>query len=457
MRAVHALLACLLALPACGPSAAARRAQTLIDAGDYAGAAKLAEAELASHPDDGDLWRVRIRASLGQHDARSAVVAYEQWRARRGSDDPTAMRMMAMTTMWQALESPSAQARLAAIQAVERLEIEALADSVADHMGDDEDVVAAAASIAILHAFPQAPHVATDLLGSSDPAARRIVVAGLGRKEKRAADDIRAMADDPDAVVRRAVAQALGSLKDPADTEALTELATDDDDDVRAAALNALAQGKRGDLSALGREHLGDAHLGVRLAALRLLAAAGATKELVPLLTGEDAAMAGHAARALAKTMPAEAMAALDRILGDEDWTVRAGGLNLASSVVGAAGARERAVAALRDAELDVRVTAARLLATDDGRAIDVFVEALAEPGLRLEAAIDLATRGDARGLDTLDALVVDAEPGTRIAAAGAYSRARAIHAGAVTALADDNPAVRIAAAESILDVVPAD
>lgn len=456
---LRALVACLaLALAACGPSAAAKQAQTLIDRGDYAGAAKVAEEGLARDPNDGDLWRARIRASLGLHDAKAAVEHYGTWRERRGSDDPGAMRMMALTTLWLALESPSAQARLGAIEAVERLEIEMLADAVADHMGDDEDVVAAAAAIAILRAYPQAPQVATDMLESSDPAARRIAVAGIGRKVgARAAEDLRAMADDPDPLVRRAVVSALGALKDPADTETLTQLATDEDDEVRAAALNALAQGKRGDLAPLAREHLADLHLGVRLAALRLLAANAGDEELVPYLTGEDAAMAAHAARALAKTMPVEAKAALDRILGDEDWTVRASGLNLATSVVGRDGAVERAVIALRDAELDVRLAAARLLPDDDARALEVFGEALADESTRLEAAVDLATRGDPRGLDTLDALVVDSNPSTRIAAAGAYARARAAHAGLVTALADDNPAVRIAASESILEVVPAE
>ncbi len=457
---LRAVLLCLaLTAMSCGPSATVRRAQTLIDAGDYGGAARVAEDGLAKNPNDGALWRVRIRAALGMNDAKAAVEHYATWRERRGgADDPSAMRMMALTTLWQALESPSPQARLASIEAVERLEIEALADIVADRMGDEEDVVAAAAAIALLKSYPQAPQVATDILDSSDPAARRIVIAGIGRKVgKRAAADLRAKADDPDALVRRTVANVLGALKDPADNEILSLLATDDEPEVRAAALNALAQGKRGDLAPLAREHLDDVHLGVRLAALRLLAENGGLDELVPYLTGEDTAMAAHAARALAKDMQVEATATLDHILADEDWTVRASGLILATSVVGKAGAVERAVKALGDDSLDVRVTAARLLPHDDARALEVFTQALAEPTLRLEVAIDLAVRGDPRGLETLDALVLDDDPSTRISAAGAYARARAPHPGLVVALADDNPAVRIAAAESILEVVPAD
>src|SRR5262245_12590861 len=114
MRAIGALL--VLALAACGPSAAVKRAQTLIDAGDYAGADQLAAAELEKTPRDGDLWRIRMRAALGQHDAGAAVGYYAAWRAVKGGDDAAAMKMMAMTTIWQALESPSAETQVEAIQ-----------------------------------------------------------------------------------------------------------------------------------------------------------------------------------------------------------------------------------------------------------------------------------------------------------------------------------------------------
>ena len=456
MRAVFLCL--VLALCACGPSAAAKRAQSLIAAGDYAGAAQLAAAELEKNPRDGDLWRVRIRAALGQHDAPAAVGHYRSWYELRGGDDGGAMRMMALTTLWQGLESPSAPARIAAIRAVERLELQRLADAVAERMTDDDDVVAAAAAIAILRAYPQAPGLATDLLQSERPEARAIVVEGIGKKVgARAADDLRPLIDDPDPRVRRAVVRALGAIGDRNDTERLQKVAAGDDDaEVRAAALSALARGKRGDLSALGKAALADEHLGVRLAGVALLDASGDDATLTTLLTGADLALATHAARALARELPVESAAALDRALADAEWTIRAGALNASQSVVGKDGARRRANAALSDPELEVRLAAARLLG-DAPEAIDVLVAGLADPGARLSAAIDLARLGDERGLAALAELVGAAEPGVRRAAASGYGIARKADVGLVPALADEDPLVRITAAEVILDIVPVD
>jgi HEAT repeat protein len=455
MRAV--LLTLVLALAACGPSTAARRAQTLIDAGDYAAAAELATAELQKNPKDGDLWRVRIRASLGQNDAGAAVAAYAEWRAVRGEEDHGALRMMAMTTLWQGLESPQQAARVEAIRAVERLEIERLADAVADQMVSDDDVVAAAASIAILRAYPQAPQVAGELLGSAEARARAIVVEGIARKVgKRAADDLRQLAGDPDPNVRRVLARALGGFQDPADTERLSVLAKDADAEVRAAALHALSQGKRGDLSALARAALDDEHLGVRIAAVALLDASGDDATLVSLLKGDDHAIAAHAARALMKTHKADAAAALDRALADSDWSVRVGALNLATSIVGADAARGRAEKLLGDTTVDVRVAAARLLGNDP-RAVEVLAAALTDDHVGVHAAADLAKLGDERGLTALARFSQADKPAQRRAAVDGHAVARRVTPGLVGALADDDPVIRIAAAATLLDVVPAD
>lgn len=442
-------------LVACGPSAAAKRAQTLIDRGDYAGAGELAAAELEKHPKDPDLWRVRIRAALGQHDARAAVAHYRSWRDLRGAEDGQAMRMMALTTIWQALESPSAPTRVEAIRAIERLEIERLADAVADHLGDEDDAAAAAAAIAILRAYPQAPEVATAMLQSHDPVARAIAVEGIGRKiGGRAAHDLRPLADDPDPRVRRAAVRALAAIGDARDTDKLVALAKDADAEVRAAALGALARGARGDHAALARAALADEHLGVRLAAVALLDASGDRATLASLLGGADLAVASHAARELARVTPAEAAAALERALASDDWSIRAGALNLATSVLGAERARARAAQLLEDPSLDVRLAAARLLG-DDPRAIAVFVAALADPQVGVWAAADLARLDDPRGVAALEQAAA-ADEGRR-AAVLAHRAARRATFGLVAALADADPLVRVAAAEAILELVPVD
>jgi HEAT repeat protein len=450
MRAIAAVS--ILALAACGPSAVVKRAQTLIDAGDYAGAAQLTAAELDKNPRDGDLWRIRMRAALGQHDARAAVGYYAAWRGVHGSDDSAAMKMLAMTTIWQALESPAPQAQVEAIQVVERLEIERLGDAVADQMADDDDIVAAAAAIAILKAYPQAPSLATEMLASDDPVARAIAAEGIGRKiGARAADDLRPLLDDEDAAVRRIAVRALAAIADPADTDRLVKAAGDADAEVRAAALSALARGERGDHAKLARTLLeNDDHLGVRLAAIDLLAASGDHDGLVSLLACKEPEISIHAARLLAREFPVEAEAALECASGSPDWTVRAAALNASQSVMKKDAWRRFAHMKLDDDDLRVRLAAARLLG-DDAAALAIFTEALGQDDTRLGAAIDLARIEDPRGLTTLGELVVSPDPATRRGAAAGYQQAHHVDGGLVPALADDDPLVRIIAAASIL------
>src|SRR5512145_1650506 len=79
-------------------SAATKRARSLYDRGDYAGAVAVADAELKASPGDDGLWRVRLRASLAQGDARGAADAYLRWRTDR-DDDREALRDLAFDTL----------------------------------------------------------------------------------------------------------------------------------------------------------------------------------------------------------------------------------------------------------------------------------------------------------------------------------------------------------------------
>src|SRR5687768_10294827 len=107
------LLRLAIALPLCCAlglgctSTAARQARPLYDRGDYAGAAKSADAGLAEHASDEALWHVRIRALLAQGDARGVAAAYERYRATRGGDDAGLVTDMAIATLGQALKSTS--------------------------------------------------------------------------------------------------------------------------------------------------------------------------------------------------------------------------------------------------------------------------------------------------------------------------------------------------------------
>jgi hypothetical protein len=152
-RTLALALGVAVVLGACGglPPGAAR-AQQLLDRGDFAGAGAAADAELARFPKEPTLWRVKIRAALGLGDAAKAVEHYETWRDLRGDDDRGALRLMALTTLWQGLRSPSESIRLATVQTIERLEIEQLGQDVAERMTDDDDAIAAAAAVAVLRA-----------------------------------------------------------------------------------------------------------------------------------------------------------------------------------------------------------------------------------------------------------------------------------------------------------------
>ena len=70
---------CLLSFGALSLSACvdhAKPAVALYDNGDYAGAARAADEGLATHPDDDELWGMRIRAALALGDADGVAKAY---------------------------------------------------------------------------------------------------------------------------------------------------------------------------------------------------------------------------------------------------------------------------------------------------------------------------------------------------------------------------------------------
>lgn len=455
MRPLHLVL--ILALAACGPSAAAKHAQTLLDQGDYRGASQYAGDQLARSPGDPELRRIRMRALLGLGDARGAVADYRAWRTLRGGqDDRAALRTMAMTTIWQGLTSPSVQLKLVAIRAVERLELEALAEDVGRAMGDDSDVVAAAAAVAILRAYPQAPEVADQMLHSDDPQARAIAVEGIGKKARGyAADALRPALADREPRVRAAAAVAIGALGEARDTEVLLELATDASAEVRQAALRGLAAGKRGPAAAeRARAALADEQLGVRLAAVAVLEKNGGKEALRPLLAHGDPMVAITAARALGDR--AAAVASFDRALASNEAGVRAGAVNLLGAALARPDAIARATAAQRDAVVIVRLAAARALAHLDqpAPAIETFAAIATgggDAGERADAAAELTRLGDPRGEPILEELAASPEPAVRHAVVTAHYGAGTITPGLWIALGDDLPATRLDAAIALL------
>jgi thioredoxin-like negative regulator of GroEL len=121
---------------------------------------------------------------------------------------------------------------------------------------------------------------------------------------------------------------------------------------------------------------------------------------------GDDLFMAIRAAVNIVGERDTEASAAVTRGLGADQWSVRVAAIGAVAKVMGPDVAKERARAALADPEVQVRIAAARALIALDSR--DGAVEALAaalsvdSDSQRVQAAIELARIGDARGTQTL-------------------------------------------------------
>jgi HEAT repeat protein len=435
----------------------AQQAVALYETGDYAGAARAAAHGLATHPADEGLWQMRVRAALAQGDAPGVAEAYAAYRGQlAGDDDKPLLRELAIATLDQALASPSVKLKIAAIAAVADAELQALAEQVAARMADDDDRVVAAAAIAVLRGYPDAPLAASEMLLSEDPEARRIAVDGIGRKiGKLAIADLQKASADPDARVRRAAVRWLGQLKAADAAPLLTKRLRDPDTAVRAAAGSALARIGIGNLPELAKLALRDRALAVRLAGIELLVAARLAetqRELAALADDPDPIVAAEAAIALGGG--ARAARPIERAASAEDWTIRAGAANLAVRARGQPAALVLAKKLAADPELAVRLAAARVLAHTGDRpaAAAIFATALDSPGLALQAAIDLAAQDDERGVQALDTAVRDPAQGplARAAAAGAHRTVHRITPGLVAALADDSGVVRVEAAAAL-------
>jgi len=440
-----------------GCAGRARESLSLYEAGDYAGAARSADQGLAQHPNDEDLWGMRIRAALAQGDAPAIATAWQSYTAtREGESDKALARELAIATLSQALASPSVKMKIVAIQAIEAAEIQALADRVAERMEDDDDRVVAAAAIAIIHGgYQQAAGAAQSLLASDNAEARAIVIEGIGRKVGALAlDDIEKAASDPDARVRRVAIRFLGSLRDANAVALLTRRMKDPDESVRAAAASALARIGAGDLVAAGKQALADHSLAMRLAGIELYVAAKQTDALLPLAESDpDATLAVEAAIAVRR--PELATRALDRAAADERFTIRRGAANLAVRAVGKEAARGVLGKLAKDPEPGVRLAAARALlhSGDAATAVPILVDALGNVEFAISAAQDLAAEGNARGFAVLDATARDAnaDPALRLAAVIAHRGAHRITPGLVAALADPNGLVRAEAAAALV------
>lgn len=445
-----AWLICVLALQAACANHA-KPSVALYEKGDYVGAARAAESGLVNHPDDDGLWQMRIRSALALGDADSIAKSYATYKQKRGGDDKELLRDMAVATLGQALASPSQRLKIAAIDAVQAAEIEALAEAVAQRMGDDDDRVAAAAAVAVIRGYPQdAIQTATEMLRSEDAEARRIVIDGIGRKfGAYALIDLHKAAADPDPGVRRAAIRWLTKQKDPEAVELFERNLRHLDEGVRAAAASGLARIGRGDLVAFAKRALADKALAVRLAGIELLIEAKRNGELTQLAQSDPDPMVAAEA-AIAVNRKDLAQAALDKAAADARWTIRAGAVNTAARALDKQAAIAFARKLMTDSDVRTRLAAARVMLAsgDKAGALAIFEQALATDAA-VSAATDLARMNNERGTQVLSDATRDPKstPDQRAAAAAAHGTAHRVTPGLVAALADPNGVVRVEAA----------
>ncbi|HUJ57416.1 MAG TPA: HEAT repeat domain-containing protein [Kofleriaceae bacterium] len=442
---------------ACLASSCANRAKQSIsfyEAGDYAGAERAADDGLKEHPDDRGLWGMRVRAALALGNGDDVAKSYAALREHEGDDDKPLLHDLAQATIEQALDSPSAKLKIRAIETIVALDMADLEQAIANLLGDRDDRVAAAASIAVLHDDPRAPQVADAMLVSESGEARRIAVDGVGRKVgKLALGDLEKAGEDPDPRVREVAVRWLGKLKDAEAVVLCTQRLHDQDDAVRAAAAEALGAIGIGDLAADAKVALADHALEVRLAGVDLLAAAHRDDLLAALVDDPDPRIALAAGLAAPRESGALAKA-IARAVAAPDWTTRVAAAGALAHGLPAAQALTAARQLAADKVVAVRLAAARALVAlgDAADARAVFAAALHDPDHGIQAAADLAAQGDPAGVAALSEAVRDAarSPEQRAEAATAHVAAHRVTPGLVAALADSNALVRIEAAAAL-------
>jgi HEAT repeat protein len=261
----------------------------------------------------------------------------------------------------RALDATSPELRLQAARIAADVADPQLDRALTARLGDRAATVRATAAVALARQAQVAADVLRAVLTGDDAAARAIALDGVGALPDAPELLARLTADrSPD--VRAGAATALARLRGAEVRPCLRALAHDGDAGVRARAITALAalgeRGLVGDVAA----GLDDPALAVRLAALGALVRLGRDElgqRLLALGAGSDRYLALRAAVQLSRAgRSAPALATVQAAADDRDPAVRVAAMNAAGEL-GSDGAA-LAVARLADADLDVRMAAAR-------------------------------------------------------------------------------------------------
>lgn len=445
-----------------GPPKNAQIAQRQLVLGNYQAAEEAADASLATHPGDPTSWRVKIQSAMSQGNFAQAAERYAEWIELRGSHDRHAYRRMAITVLWQGLKVPSPEIQAQTIGIVERHELEELAEPVRDQLGNDHDLPAAAASVALMRSHPAAPRLATELLQSDNARARAIVVAGIGKKVGTLAEgDLLPMLKDSDPSVRRAAIGVLAKWKRKKDAAHLYAIAGSDvDKQVRSRALAALLATGGEQVVAVARKSLDDEYVGARVSAIALLDKFGGdevTTTLAALVGSDDTTVALRAATALFRRDERDMRELFARGYASADWMTRSATLNTVAGASDRNSALELSGRGLSDTRIEVQLTAARVLLKlgVTGPALKLMRQALQADQLapRLLAATDLARRGEEDAINLLSRMASIGPQQQREAAIAAHRSAGVVTPGLVASLGNSNISIRLAAADVLLQM----
>jgi HEAT repeat protein len=437
-------------------------AQRQLVLGNYQAAEDAADASLAKHPNDPTSWRVKIQSAMSQGNFELAAERYSQWHDVRGGHDSHAYRRMAITALWQGLKVPSPEIQARTIGIVETHKLEDLADPVRDQLGNDNDLPAAAAAVALMRSHPAAPRLATELLQSDNPKARAIAVRGIGKKVGTIAEaDILPMLKDSDPGVRRAAVGVLADWKRKKDATHLYPIATGDKDkQVRSRALSALLRTGGDQVVAVALQGLDDEFVGARVSAIALLDKFGGnevTATLSKLVLSDDTTIALRAATALYRRDQRDMAELFTKALASADWMTRSAALNTVASASSRNAALDLGGRGLSDGRIEVQLTAARVLLRlgVTGPALRLMREALHADQLtpRLQAATDLARRGEQEAIDLLSRMASIGPQQQREAAIAAHRSAGVVTQGLVAGLGNSNISIRLSAADVLLQM----
>ncbi len=262
---------------------------------------------------------------------------------------------------------------------------------------EDPEIVRAVADAIGRIGDPASMDVLFDLFGHPDSTVRGAAQSGLGRYGARALERLLLMVGNPSAEVRTQAASALGALKDPVAIEPLKKLLVDPSNEVKRAAVFALAQINERHVGSLPLLLLGNQDPDVRCAAAQVLGrlrdkraveplqfilmedqnpwvryeAAQSLGEIgdpraIPVLVekmGDDAPQVRISAlKAVARLALEERIAALEAVLADRDPEVRLALIESLGVRAGFPPAENVVVVGLRDEDWRVRIAAFRVI-----------------------------------------------------------------------------------------------